>query len=82
MENYQTILTSPGYISLEVVKSSTLSNLSENKEDVDNIWQCELKIPGRYLFNGKILSLIEIEKEKLICEFVEYKYYLAQLRDP
>lgn len=68
---------------MQVIKKPALSNLSEDiQEDIENIWQRESKIPGRYLFNGKILSLVNLEKDKLICEFVEYKYYLAQLRDP
>lgn len=49
---------------------------------IESIWNEEQQKRGQYLFNGKILNHLSHDSHRLDGHFVEYKHYLAQLRDP
>lgn len=67
---------------IEVLPYARGFTLSDHEKDlVDNIWSLEQKhFP--HLFNGQILNVVQVEENKLVGEFIEYKYYFAQLTDP
>lgn len=48
---------------------------------VESIWQRESQC-NPHLFNGRLLSLLAYDAQCLTGVFVDYKYYLAQLREP
>ena len=54
------------------------------KKRVEDIWQKLKKEKGEHLFNGKILSCIELKEKKheMLAAFVEYKLFIAQSIDP
>lgn len=82
MFEYQVISTLPLY-TIYASPFPRLLNLSDTvKGVVEKIWKQESALPNRYLFNGQILSLVSQEGAILKGEFVEYKHYLAQMRDP
>lgn len=82
MNNYQTInLPRDFYIQvLPYARGFTLSD--HEKMLVENIWRHEERACSAKLHNGQILNVVSVESDHLIGEFIEYKYYLAQLRDP
>ena len=49
---------------------------------IEAIWKSELQRSQGRLFNGQLLSMISWDKEHMVGEFIEYKYYLAQTRNP
>lgn len=49
---------------------------------IENIWNHEISNQNERLFNGQILNVVSFTEEKMVAEFVDYKFYLAQLRDP
>lgn len=49
---------------------------------IDEIWEHEKAILGSVLFNGSLLSAVRFNEHELIGRIVEYKYYMAQMRDP
>ena len=55
---------------------------SEVLAQIESIWNEEQQKRGQFLFNGKILNHISHDSHHLVGHFVEYKHYLAQLRDP
>jgi 8-oxo-dGTP pyrophosphatase MutT (NUDIX family) len=51
-------------------------------EEIEQIWQAEfVRTEGR-IFNGKLLSAIRFDGQTLFGQFVDYKLYLAQARNP
>lgn len=78
MDNFQTIPWPKGAV-IEVLHEARgfeLSDLSKNV--VDQIW---FETSEDHHFNGQILNFISFENNILIGEFVEYKFYFAQMRE-
>lgn len=81
-ENYQTYEVSSN-LTLEVVDSRGKTVLSDHDEAlVDRLWLEAQKSQAGTLFNGKMLSFVSFENDRLIGRFVEYKYYRAQVDFP
>lgn len=81
MDKYQIITISPQF-HIQVLPQARGFSLSDHEKLlIENIWQHE-ENKHPQLHNGQIFNVISLEKERLIGEFIEYKYYLAQLRDP
>lgn len=49
---------------------------------IDRIWNDEVESRRGMLHNGEIFVLRECRPKEILGEFVEYKQYLAQLRNP
>lgn len=81
MVNYQTIKISPKF-SISVLPSRGFVLSDHQKTEIESIWRHEQLERSTRLFNGQMFNLIQLENDKLIGEFVDYKYYLAQLRNP
>jgi len=82
MNNYQTIEMRPDFY-IEVLPHARGFTLSDHeKRLVDNLWNDEEAERTSHLHNGQILNVVSVEPNKLVGEFIEYKYYIAQLRDP
>lgn len=82
MSHYE-IIEIPKNFSFEV--DSSLSKLSLSATalaTIDRIWNEEETKRKGHLFNGKILNLVQLEKDRLVGKFIDYKYYIAQLREP
>lgn len=80
--NYQTFKINSNF-AVTSVDSSRKMELSDNDRAlVESIWERELQRSQGRLFNGKLLSMLTWDDLHLVGEFVEYKYYLAQLRAP
>lgn len=55
----------------------------KNLEDiVDRIWENEMRENGTLLHNGSILSLRDFDGITFHFEITQYKYFIAQLRQP
>lgn len=52
------------------------------KARIEEIWKMELVRTKGKLFNGELLSADNFDGKQLSGHFVEYKHYIAQLRDP
>lgn len=52
------------------------------EEMIENIWRHEFEKSEGKLFNGKLLSFVSLSHEKLIGEFVDFKFFLAQIIEP
>jgi hypothetical protein len=81
MTDYQTIKISPN-LALSVIPPRGFVLSDHQKIEIETLWRREQEVRLTNLFNGQLFNLIEINGDKLIGEFVEYKYYLAQLRNP
>lgn len=80
--DYQTFKLTPQF-HLEVAKSPRGFTLSDyDKARVEMLWQEELMVRSSDLYNGQLLNFVSLDGMRLLGEFVEYKFYLAQLRDP
>lgn len=79
--NYQTIKISPK-ISLKSIPPRGFLLSDYQKTEIDTIWRQEQGVRSTKLFNGRMFNLIELKDEEIVGEFIEYKYYLAQLRNP
>lgn len=64
---------------LEEARGFSLSDY--DKIHINTLWQNETELSARQLYNGKILNFVAWEGETLVGEFIDYKFYLAQLRD-
>ena len=63
--------------------SNTISLLPNDVEaEVERLWQAEQQRRGKPLFNGSILSAIEISSHEIIGRIVEYRHYVAQRARP
>ncbi len=81
MDDYQQFKLSPQF-SIIVNPFSRGFELSDHdKILMENIWRSE-EIQNPKLFNGQILNLIQVRDNEVEAEFVDYKYYIAQLRNP
>jgi 8-oxo-dGTP pyrophosphatase MutT (NUDIX family) len=68
---------------LEVAESPRGFILSDyEKAHIERLWQEELAARPSQLFNGQLLNFVSFEEERMVGEFIDYKFYLAQLRDP
>src|ERR1700722_921126 len=80
--DYQTFKLTPQF-RLEVAESPRGFTLSDyDKARVEMLWQEELMARPSDLYNGQLLNFVSLDGMRLLGEFVEYKFYLAQLRDP
>lgn len=64
-----------------------ISNIStplsaEVEAEVEHLWQVEQQRRGKALFNGKILSAIEVSPQQIIGRIVEYRHLIAQRARP
>lgn len=81
-ERFQSIDLSP-FFSLFVDEAAGDFELpAECANAVDLIWQKQMELSGGKLFNGKLLSFVALDNERMLGKFVDYKYYLAQLIEP
>jgi ADP-ribose pyrophosphatase YjhB (NUDIX family) len=82
MHNYQTIKID-GTFNIKILPEARGFELSDvEKAEVESIWDRELREKSQYLVNGRILNVVSSESLPWIGEFVEYKFYIAQLRNP
>lgn len=78
-QNYQTLFTGPN-LKVKIVPTPGEVRLSDyQKMSADEVWKDELK-KNPSLFNGRILHFIQMKGGVLQGVYVEYKYFLAQLR--
>lgn len=81
MTDYQTFKIGKNF-SIEVQPEARGFELSDNERSyVEEIWHQQQKTAPK-LHNGQILNCISYENEKMIGEYIEYKYYLAHLLNP
>ncbi|MBS0622614.1 MAG: NUDIX hydrolase [Verrucomicrobia bacterium] len=80
--NYHAIPLAPTF-EVEVLPHARGFKLSDRENlFVENIWKDEMERRAPHLHNGKIFNVVSIEPGKIIGEFIDYKFYLSQLRDP
>jgi len=78
--NYQTFKLDSQF-NIDIDSSSLEKELPVTiREAIDKIWKNEQSF--RNVFNGHILDVLSWQHPKLVGRFVEYKSYIAQLRDP
>lgn len=75
-------LAIPSSFLVRVVESPVSPLPQDVLQEIKRIWQEESQIPGRYLFGGQLLSLVDLEADCLVGQFVPYEQYLAQVRNP
>jgi len=81
MNNYQTIEINSNFV-IKVRPYARGFELSDHEKIlIENIWRYEESHHPK-LFNGQFLNVISVDAQKMEGEFVDYKYYIAQLRDP
>lgn len=80
--NYQTFKITSKFAVVAVDASRKMELSDDDRRLVESIWESELKRSQGHLFNGKLLSMLTWDDLHLVGEFVEYKYYIAQLRAP
>lgn len=79
--NYQTFNIGPNFIiEARAPRGFELSDF--HKTEIESIWRHEQSGRTSQLYNGEIFNLIEVNNQHLIGEFVDYRLYLAQLRNP
>lgn len=81
MNNYQTFVLSPSFSFKHAISRGDFVLSDDVKNQVEVIWDRE-KQRNKQLFNGKVLSLIEFTEEGLLAEMVEYKLFLAYIKEP
>lgn len=80
--DYQTYKLTPQF-RIEVAESPRGFTLTDyEKARIEMLWLEEVAARPSTTFNGQILNFISLEGERLLGEFVDYKFYFAQLRDP
>ncbi len=52
------------------------------ESEVEYLWQDEQKRRGKPLFNGKILSAVEVSTGQILGRFAEYRHLIAQRARP
>lgn len=73
----------PLYSEPKVTCSLDRISYSKSLEDlVDSIWEKEMQENGTLLHNGSILSLRNFDGVTFHFEVTQYKYFIAQLRQP
>ena len=78
MANFETVPWSQG-TKIQVIESRGFELSDMNKKVVDQIW---FESRDSHHFNGQILNYLSFENQILLGEFVEYKFYYAQTREP
>lgn len=79
----ETILQLPSDFKIHIDYAYPERKINEaTKLHIEEIWKKELVRTRGKLFNGTLLSAHEFDGRQLNGHFVEYKYYLAQTRDP
>lgn len=81
VKDYQTQFISHDFF-IEVSSPPVLELSDSLQQTIENCWKEEKERQGDQLFNGKLLSLISYDAGHLVGYFVEYKRYIAQLRNP
>lgn len=81
MNDYQTFKIDPSFC-VKVTEPRGFELSDVEKDEIESIWIHELREKGHYLVNGQILNIIQSEGQQWQGEFVDYKFYLAQLRNP
>jgi hypothetical protein len=79
--DYQTFKVSHNFC-IDVIPTRGFTLSDHQKDEIETIWRQEQSQSSSPLFNGQLLNLIQLEENKIVGEFIEYKYYLAQLRHP
>lgn len=72
----------PPTFHLEVAQTRGFALTDYDKTRVNMLWQEEMVERASKLFNGLIFNFVSFEGDKMVGEFIDYKFYLAQLRDP
>lgn len=67
---------------IEVFPTPKMDYPTRVKDKIEEIWDKEVALRGKHLFNGQILSATSLAEDVLRGHFVEYKVYLAQIRYP
>lgn len=81
MDSYQTIKISSNF-AVELDSTPRKIVLSDDvKRQIDSFWEQE-RNQNPLLFNGNIMSATSYNKERVIGQFVEYKHFMAQIRQP
>lgn len=81
MPNYQSFPIDNSFRIELYPLSQEIQISDEDKQKIEIIWQNE-KSKRPSLYNGKILSVVEFDISRVVGYFVEYKYLLAQVREP
>lgn len=81
MRDYQTWPLSPNFLFKKGVSRGKKELSDEVHQAVEDIWQKEQAL-RQNIFNGQVLSLVHFDRQELIGEFIEYKLYLAYVREP
>lgn len=80
--SYQTFLLSCDF-QIKIEDAALQFQLSDHEAElIERIWQEEVRLKGDKLFNGQMLSYLRHNSHELHGCFVDYKYYLAVLRQP
>lgn len=56
--------------------------MPEEEDLVEEIWKKEMERQEGHLFNGQLFTALEVTPSLLIGQFIPYKLYIAQLREP
>ncbi len=81
MDNLQMVNLPKGF-AIKIANPQS-RNLPENiLSEIEEIWRGEVEKLGHHVFNGRLLSMVELTPNLMVGEFVEYKHYLAQKRRP
>jgi 8-oxo-dGTP pyrophosphatase MutT (NUDIX family) len=83
MKHFPLAITTP----LEVVVIPTQRTLAPDlTREIDARWEKAVTASGSRLFNGKLLNFVRFEegqeKNRLVCEFVDYKQFFVQCLAP
>lgn len=81
MNNYQTFKITSDFTIYVAPYSRGFTLSDHEKLLIENIWRNE-QLTRPTLFNGQILNVVEATPSKIEGEFIDYKYYLAQEKDP
>jgi hypothetical protein len=80
--NYQTLQLNADF-SVFITENPAHFKLSDQDSHlIEHLWSEEIKRCGPHLFNGQLLCHVRHDASKLIGQFVQYKHYLAVLREP
>ena len=79
--NYQTFKWEPDF-KLEVQPPRGFALSDYDKMHVEMLWRDEAIARSSQIFNGHLLNFVSFQGSRMVGEFVDYKFYLAQIRDP
>jgi hypothetical protein len=73
----------PASSSLRVLAEPLSFPLPDTSQDrIKQIWHAENTLRGGRLFNGKLFSVQTVSPDRITGGFIEYRWYVAQRRDP